>query len=159
MLEQWRGQTPRIDRRDFLERGVLPAVATVTAMAGGFTVVGVVLFVREPIIVDRLFTQILALAVMYLLPQFVAGLWIGRRNGVAVAPPIAAGVAPVFVVAVALGLFGGPIATPLQNPGVTVVAVAVWSGVFACGMFVGAAALGPADTGRDSEDADRDSNR
>ncbi len=149
MFDQWREQTPRIDRRGLVERGVLPAVATVAAMASGFAVVMVVLFVREPIIVDRLLTQILALAVMYLLPQFVAGLWIGRRNGVAVAPPIAAGIAPVFVVVVALGLFGGPIATPLQSPGVTVLAVAIWSGVFACGMFVGATVLGPPDTDRD----------
>lgn len=156
MFDRWRGQTPRTDRQGIVERGLLPAVATVAAMAGGFAVVMVVLFVREPIIVDRLLTQILALVVMYLLPQFVAGLWIGRRNGVAVTPPIAAGIAPVFVVAVALGLFGGPITTPFQSPGVTVVAVAIWSGVFACGMLVGATVLGPPDTDRDSEDTDRD---
>jgi len=156
MLERWREYARRIDRHSLLERGLLPAVAAVAAMAVGFAVVGVVLFVREAVIVDRLWTQILALAVMYLLPQFVAGLWTGRRSGLAVAPPVAAGVAPVLVVGVALGLFGGPVATAVQNPGLTVGAVVVWGIVFACGMLVGAKALGKPDADRErSQDIER----
>jgi len=150
MLDRWQGHARRIDRRYLLEMGLLPAVATVAAMAVGFVVVGVVLLVREPIVVDRLWTRILALAVMYLLPQFAAGVWTGRRYGPGVVPPVAAGLAPVVVVLVALGLFGGPVATPFRSPGLTVAAVAVWSVSFACGMVAGAGVLDPREAGRDS---------
>jgi hypothetical protein len=52
-------------------------------------------------------------------------------------------------VLVALGLFGGPVATPFRSPGRTVAAVAVWSVSFACGMLVSAGVLDPRDLGQD----------
>ncbi len=130
------------DRRRLLLGGLLPGGATVLGMAAGFTIVAGILMVREELIVGRLWTRILAIAVMYLLPQFVVGLWMGRRYGPSIGPPIAAGLAPVVVMVLALGAFSGPIGTPLQAPGLTVGAFVVWSVVCAGGMLVGHALVG-----------------
>jgi len=136
MIERWRD--PReVDREYLFEFGLLPALATILAMAVGFALVGGVLMAREGLIRGSVWTQVLALLVMLVVPQFAVGLWVGRRSGLAVGPPIAAGLAPVVVLVVALGAFGGPVSTPIQTPIFTVLAVAVWSGVCACGMAVG----------------------
>jgi len=119
------------------ERWLLPGVAVLGAMAAGFVVVAAVLLTWEVAIVDSLWTRLLALALMYLLPHIGVGYWVGRRQGLAVEPPIAAGLAPVLLLVVMLFLFGGPALTPVRAPLVTVGAVAVWSGAFAVGMVAG----------------------
>lgn len=124
-------------RRRLLVGGLLPGVVTVIGMAAGFALVAGVLMLREGLIVGSLFTRIGALAVMYLLPQFLVGLWMGRRSGLSIGPPIAAGLAPLLVVVLALGSFGGPMGTPFQAPGLTAGAIVVWSLVCAVGMWVG----------------------
>lgn len=134
------------DRRRLLLGGLLSGAATVLAMAVGFAVVAAVLMLREGLIVGRLWTRMFALAVMYLLPQFVVGLWVGRRYGLSIGPPIAAGLAPVVVLVLALGAFGGPLGTPFRSPALTAGAIVVWSAVCAAGMLVGdAVVLGVSD--------------
>jgi len=132
----------RVDRDRLLVGWLLPGAAAIGAMAVGFALVAVVLLTREPLIVGALWTELLALAVMYLFPHLVAGLWFGRRHGLAVDPPVAAGLAPVVVLVVTLVLFGGPVLTPLFVPLVTLGAIAGWAAVFAAGMAVGAGLSG-----------------
>lgn len=143
MFERLTGQASRIDRRYLLRMGVIPGVATIVAMAVTFTLVGVLLLTVETVVVGSPVTRALALAVMYLLPQFAVGVWMGTRHGLAVSPAVAAGVAPVVVVVVALGLFGGPMTTPFDSPQLTLGAVVVWSVVCAAGLVVGARVVGP----------------
>lgn len=128
---------------DVVERVFLPALAAVVAMAVGFTVVGVTIMLQESIIRDSTVMSYLALAVMFLVPPFAAGLWLGRRQGVGIAQALAAGVAPIVVLILALGAFGGPIGTPFRAPLYTLVATVVWSGLCACGMAVWTKLLGP----------------
>lgn len=143
MLDQLQRERRGIDRRYLLVMGVLPAVVTIIAMAVGFSLVAGILFVREAVIVGSLLTQVLALAVMYVLPQFVVGLWMGTRYGPAVATPIAAGLAPILVLVVALGAFGGPVLSPFESLGITVAAIVVWALVCTCGLLVGSKLLEP----------------
>lgn len=128
---------------DVVERVFLPALAAVVAMAVGFTVVGVTIMLQESIIRDSTVMSYLALAVMFLVPPFAAGLWLGRRQGVGIAQALAAGVAPIVVLILALGAFGGPVGTPFQAPAYTLAAIAGWSSVCACGMAVWTKLLGP----------------
>lgn len=137
MFDRWDGHTPRVDRRYLLTMAVVPGVATIGAMAVTFTLAGVILLVREGLIVGSLWTRLLALVGMYLLPQFAVGLWVGTRHGLAITPVLAAGIAPVIVLIGALGLFGGPILTPVFSPLLTLGAVTVWSLVCALGLLVG----------------------
>jgi hypothetical protein len=80
---------------------------------------------------------------MYVFPQFLVGLWMGARHGLSVGPPLAAGLAPIVFLILALGAFGGPIASPLASPLLTLGAVVVWSLVCACGLVVGARVVAP----------------
>lgn len=143
MIERWRDARTEVDRQYLVEYGLLPALATILAMAVGFAVVAAVLMVRDGLIRGTVWTRLLALLVMFVVPVFAVGLWVGRRNGLAIGPPIAAGLSPVIVFVLALGAFGGPVTTPVETPVYTVAAVAVWSTVCACGMAAGATVLGP----------------
>jgi hypothetical protein len=118
--------------------GLLPAAGTIVAMTVGFSLVGGFLLAWETVIVGSFWTQILALSIMYIIPHFVVGLWLGTRYGLAVVPPIAAGLTPVIVLMIAMALFGGPIGAPFVNPGLTALSVAVWMAVCAGGLVVGA---------------------
>lgn len=127
------------DRRErLLSRWLLPGGVTLVAMAVGFGLVGGLLIGLETLILGSMLTEALALAVMYLVPHVVVGFWIGRRQGMGLEPPIAAGVAPVVVFVFSLVLFDGPVATPINAALITVGAIAVWSAVFAAGMAAGA---------------------
>jgi hypothetical protein len=128
---------------DVVERVIVPALASVVAMAVGFTAVGVTIMLQESVIRDSTVMSYLALAVMFLIPPFAAGLYLGRRQGAGIGPALAAGIAPIVVLILALGAFGGPMATPLQAPVYTLVAVAVWSILCACGMVAWTTLLGP----------------
>lgn len=128
---------------DVVERVLVPALAAVVAMAVGFTVVGVGIMLQEELIRDSTVMSYLALAVMFLVPPFAAGLWLGRRQGFGIGPALAAGVAPIVVLLLALAAFGGPVGTPFRAPAYTIAAVAVWSGVCASGMAVWTHVLGP----------------
>lgn len=146
MSEGWSGQLD-LDRRDALRMGLVPALATIGAMALGFALVAGVLFVREGLILGSIVTRIIALLLMYVAPQFVVGLWVGWRHGVVVGPAVAAAVAPLLVFVLALGAFGGPMSTPLQVPLYTAGAVVVWMATCACGMVVGAKLIAPRPDG------------
>ena len=128
---------------DVVERVIVPALASVVAMAVGFTVVGVVIMVQEEFIRDSTVMSYLALALMFLVSPFAAGLWLGRRQRVGIGPALAAGVAPIVVLILALGAFGGPIGTPFRAPLYTLAAIVGWSSVCACGMAVWTKLLGP----------------
>lgn len=129
------------DRERLVVEAVLPAVGTIVGMALTFSIMGAIMILRETLIVGRLWTQLFALATMYLVPQFVVGLVIGRRYGLSVGPPIAAGLAPVAFLTLSLGLFGGPISAPFRNIGLTVAAIGGWSLLCAAGMVLGSGAL------------------
>lgn len=141
MIERWRDVRAEVDRKYLVEHGLLPALATIIAMAAGFAVVAALLMVRDGLVRGTIWTRLLALLVMFVVPLFAVGLWVGRRNGLAVGPPIAAGLAPIVVLVLALGAFGGPVTTPVETPVYTVVAVVVWSIACTCGMAVGATVL------------------
>jgi hypothetical protein len=143
MFEQWYGPDIGSDREYLLSRGVFPALGTVVAMAVTFAAVAGVLFVAEGLILGSVVTQMLALVVMYALPPFVVGLWVGNRDGLLVAPAIAAGVAPIVVLVVALGAFGGPVMTPFESPLLLLGAIVAWSVLCGVGILVGAQVLGP----------------
>lgn len=143
MFEQWYGPEIGSDREYLLSRGVFPALGTVAVMALTFSVVAGVLFVAEGIILGSVVTQILALTVMYALPPFVVGLWVGNRDGLLVAPAIAAGVAPIVVLVVTLGAFGGPVTTPFERPLLLLGAVAAWSVLCGLGILTGVTVLAP----------------
>lgn len=143
MLERWQGTERRTDGEYVLRMGVLPGLATILAMAVGFGLVAGVLFLRDALIVDSVATQVLALAVMYVLPLFAVGLWNGYRHGLVAAPAVAAGVTPLLVLVLALVAFGGPVLTPFERPLVAVVAVAFWSVICGLGIFVGATVIEP----------------
>lgn len=131
------------DRRDALRMGLVPALATIVTMALGFVLVAAVLFIQEGLILGSIVTRILALLLMYVVPQFVVGLWVGRRHGIVVGPAVAAGLAPLVVLVLALGAFGGPVSTPFQVPLAAAGAVVVWAATCACGMVVGSKLVAP----------------
>jgi hypothetical protein len=141
MFDQW--DSAAVDRRAVVVNGLLPAGLTLLAMAVSFSLVGGLLLAAEGVVLSNLGTRVLALGVMYLLPQFVVGLWMGARHGLSAGPPLAAGFAPVGFLVLALGAFGGPIATPFGAPLVTAGAVLVWTLVCACGLVVGARVVAP----------------
>lgn len=143
MPEGWSERALAIDRSELLVQGLLPAVGTIVAMAVGFALVMVVLFVREPLIVGSMVTQLLALSIMLLVPQFVVGLVMGSRYGLSVGPPVAAALAPVVVLVIALAAFGGPVGIPLSNIPLTVGAIVAWGLACAGGLVVGARVLAP----------------
>lgn len=132
-----------LDRRAVVVNGLLPAGLTLLGMAITFSLVGGLLLAAEGVVLSNLGTRVLALAVMYVLPQFVVGLWMGTRHGLSAGPPLAAGFAPVAFLVLALGAFGGPIATPLGAPLVVLGAILAWSSVCACGLVVGARVIAP----------------
>jgi len=143
MSEGVHGSDRRFDREYLLVMGLVPAAATVGAMMLTFSVVGGLLFVAEGVLLGSLWTQLLAVAAMYALPQFAVGLWMGARHGLAVVPPVAAGLAPMVVLILALGAFGGPMLTPFRSPLLALGAVVAWSTLCACGLVVGAKVLAP----------------
>ena len=124
--------------RSRLQTGVLlPTGAVLVAMAVGFILVGGLLLAWEQAILGAEWSRWFALAVMYLLPHFVVGYWIGTRNGLSVESPLAAGIAPVLLLVVSLALFGGPVSTPLRAPLLTGGAIVGWTLTFAAGMVLG----------------------
>jgi len=128
---------------DVVERVFVPAFASVVAMAVGFTVVGVTIMLQESVIRDSTVMSYLALAVMFLVPPVAAGLYLGRRQGAGIGPALAAGVAPIVVLILALGAFGGPIGTLFRAPVYTFAAIVVWSLLCAAGMVAWTTLLGP----------------
>lgn len=140
-----RQDVPRstVDRRDQLRVGALSAGLTVLAMAIGFAVIAGVLITRETVILWNIWTRILALAIMYLVPHFVAGTIIGTRYGVGAVEPVVAAVVPVLVAILGLAAFGGPVGTVLQSPLILLLALLVWGGLFAGGQVVGARVVAP----------------
>lgn len=138
MFDQFERPSGQFDRTSVVRTGVIPAVATIVTMAVGFSLVAGVLFVRDGLIVDSAVTQVLALAVMYVLPLFVVGLVMGYREGVSLTPAVVAGLTPLVVLVLALGAFGGPVLTAFESPGIALGAVVVWTIVCGLGMLVGA---------------------
>jgi hypothetical protein len=136
-------ETPHLDSTTVLRQGVVPAVLTIVGMAIGFSLVFALLFFKEGLVVANLGSRLLALAVMYVVPQFLVGLWTGTRHGLSIGPPIAAGLAPIAFLLLSLGAFGGPVFSPLGAPLLTLGVVVVWSLVCACGQVVGARVLAP----------------
>jgi hypothetical protein len=126
-----------------VERVLVPAAAAVVAMAIGFTVVGVAILLQEAFIRGSTLMSYLALAIMFLVPPFAAGLYLGRRQGFGLGPAVAAGVAPIVVLILALGAFGGPMATPFQAPLYTLAAISAWTALCAGGMLAWTTLLGP----------------
>lgn len=150
MQDQWSRVRPAVDRESLVELALVPAGLAILAMAVAFGFVAVLLLALETLLLSNIVTRLLALAVMYVLPHFVAGLWYGRRDSLEPLAALAAGIAPLLVLVVALLAFGGPFLTPAQVPGVTVGAVVVWSATFAGGMYLGARVLWPALSDRET---------
>ncbi|PSQ34068.1 hypothetical protein BRD08_10685 [Halobacteriales archaeon SW_10_66_29] len=132
-----------VGESDVVERVLVPAVAAVAAMAIGFAVVGVAILLREEFIRGSTLMSYLALALMFLVPPFAAGLYLGRRQGFGLGPAVAAGVAPIVVLILALGAFGGPMATPFRAPLYTLAAMGGWTALCAGGMLAWTRLLGP----------------
>lgn len=128
----------RVDRDQLLVDWFLPGAVAVGTMAVCFVLVAVVLLTNEPLINGALWTRLLTLVTMLLLPHLVAGLWFGRRHGIAARPPVAAGVAPIVVLVLAFVVHGGPVLTPFLVPLTTLAAVASWTVVFTVGMAASA---------------------
>lgn len=143
MSDALQRRTLEIDREYLLVMGLLPALATILAMAVGFAIVTGVLFVAEGLLVGSVWTQALALGLMYLLPQFVVGLVMGTRYGLSLAPPVAIAVTPILVLILALAAFGGPALTPFQSPLLTLGAIVVWGLTAAGGLVLGANIVAP----------------
>lgn len=143
MQDQWSRVRPSVDRQSLVELGLLPAGLTIVAMAVAFGFVALLLLTVETLLLSNIVTRVLALAVMYLLPHFVVGIWYGRRSGVEPVAALAAGIAPILVLVLAFLAFGGPFLTPAQVPAVTLGAVVVWSAMFAAGMYLAARVLWP----------------
>ena len=141
MEQQWLARWTSFDGRERLEVGVRSALGTIVAMAIGFAMVGGVLLAEETVILWTTGTRIVALLAMYVLPQFVAGYWLGTRGQRGITGPIAAGFAPVVMLTIALGGFGGPVSSVFQTPLLTASAILVWSVTFACGQHLGATRL------------------
>lgn len=137
------------DRRDQLRIGALSAGLTILAMAIGFAVIAGILIGRETVILWNIWTRGLALGVMYLLPHVVAGTVIGTRYGLGVVEPLVAGLVPVVVATLSLAAFGGPVLTVFQSPLILVVAVVVWTALFAGGQAVGDRIVAPRLAERD----------
>lgn len=137
MAENWYPRADDIDRR-YLGRQVLaPAAGALVAMGVGFALVAGLVFVAEGFLLTNIVTQIAGLALMYVVPHFVAGVLAGRRIGVDIAPAVAAGVTPVVFATLMFAVFGGPTSTAVQTPTVTLLAMLVWTVVFAGGLVVG----------------------
>ncbi|MFC7072075.1 hypothetical protein ACFQJ7_04205 [Halovenus rubra] len=143
MFEQWYGPGIGSDREYLVSRGVIPALGTIGAMAVAFSVVAGILFVAEGLIVNNVVTQTVAILVMYALPPFAVGLWVGKRHGLLVAPAIAIGVAPIMVLITALAAFSGPVLTLFDSPLLLVGAVAGWSALSGFGIAVGSKLVKP----------------
>jgi hypothetical protein len=143
MQTELKGRTIDVDRRTVLVHLLVPSIGTFLAMAIGFALVGGILLVREGLLIDSLLTQVLALSMMYLVPHFVVGLGFGVRLGFSPGPAIAAGLTPIVVLVLALGLFGGPMLTPFQVPGVMLLAILIWAGVCALGLVTGEKVVAP----------------
>lgn len=143
MFERWHRPDAETDKEYLLRFGALPAIATIVAMGVCFALVAGVLFVRESLIVGSIVTQLLALAVMYVVPLFAVGLWTGNRYGVAAAPAVVAGVTPIVVFVLSLAAFGGPVLTAFGSPLLLVGAVVLWSVVCGLGNVVGSKVLSP----------------
>jgi hypothetical protein len=141
MTEGWQQSVADIDRDALLARVLLPAAATFVAMAVGFGLTAGLLLGAESLLLGSIWTRLLALVVMYVLPLFVAGVWLGDRHGLAVAPPIVAGLTPIAVLVFGFAIFGGPVGTPLSVPLVTLGAAVFWTLTCACGLVVGARGL------------------
>ena len=132
-----------IDREYLLVMGLLPALATILAMAVGFAIVTGLLFVAEGVLVGSVWTQAVALGLMYLFPQFVVGLGMGTRYGLSATPPIAIAITPILVLVLALGAFGGPALTPFKSPLLLIGSIVVWGLTAAGGLVLGANILAP----------------
>ena len=143
MSQRVRDLWSTVGESDVVERVLVPAVAAVVAMAIGFTVVGVAILLQEAFIRGSTLMSYLALAIMFLVPPFAAGLYLGRRQGFGLGPAVAAGVAPIVVLILALGAFGGPMATPFQAPLYTLAAISAWTTLCAGGMLAWTTLLGP----------------
>ena len=143
MSQRVRDLWSTVGESDVVERVLVPAVAAVVAMAIGFTVVGVAILLQEAFIRGSTLMSYLALAIMFLVPPFAAGLYLGRRQGFGIGPAVAAGVAPIVVLILALGAFGGPMATPFQAPLYTLAAISAWTALCAGGMLAWTTLLGP----------------
>lgn len=143
MSQRVRDLWSTVGESDVVERVLVPAAAAVVAMAIGFTVVGVAILLQEAFIRGSTLMSYLALAIMFLVPPFAAGLYLGRRQGFGLGPAVAAGVAPIVVLILALGAFGGPMATPFQAPLYTLAAISAWTALCAGGMLAWTTLLGP----------------
>ena len=143
MSQRVRDLWSTVGESDVVERVLVPAAAAVVAMAIGFTVVGVAILLQEAFIRGSTLMSYLALAIMFLVPPFAAGLYLGRRQGFGIGPAVAAGVAPIVVLILALGAFGGPMATPFQAPLYTLAAISAWTALCAGGMLAWTTLLGP----------------
>ncbi len=131
------------DRRDVLVLGLLPAGLTILTMAVAFSVIGGLMLAAEGLVLSNIATRLFALAVMFVLPQFLVGLWMGYKYGLSAGPPLAAGFAPIGFLIVSLAAFGGPVSSPFGAPVLTLTAVVVWSLVCACGVLLGARFVRP----------------
>jgi hypothetical protein len=137
MADNWYPRADDIDRR-YLGRQVLaPAAGVLLAMGIGFGIVAGLIFVAEGFLLTNIVTQIAGLALMYVVPHFVVGVLAGRRIGVDIASALAAGIAPGVFATLMFAIFGGPTSTAVQTPTVTLLAILVWTAVFALGLFVG----------------------
>jgi hypothetical protein len=141
MTGGWQQSVTAPDRNTLLARVVLPAAATFVAMAVGFGLTAGLLLGAESLLLGSIWTRLLALVVMYVLPLFVAGVWLGNRDGLALAPPVVAGVTPLVVLVFGFAIFGGPVDTPLSVPFVTLAVAVFWTLTCACGLVVGARGL------------------
>jgi hypothetical protein len=137
MAENWYPHADDIDRHYVGRQVLAPAAAALVAMGVGFGVVAGLIFVAEGFLLTNTVTQVAGLALMYVVPHFVVGVLAGRRLGFDIAPAIAAGIAPVVFATLMFAVFGGPISTAVQTPTVTILAMLVWTLVFAVGLFAG----------------------
>jgi len=148
VFRRWSLPGSEVDNRTRLRVGLVAAAVTLAIMAVAFALVAGLLIVAETVLLLNFWTKLLALAVMYLVPHFLGGILVGARYGPGIVGPVAAGIAPLVVLTLALGAFGGPVATVAGTPLVALAALVAWSATFACGQFVGDRTVAPRLGGR-----------
>lgn len=130
-------QTGADTRARVLRLGIVPGVATVVMMTVAFGIVVGLTLAFESLIVGTVIGRGLGLVSVFVLPQFIVGVWAGLRHGLSVWPPVAAGVAPVVAAVVTFGAWGGPLLAPVSNPVLLVGAVLAWMLVAGVGLVGG----------------------
>lgn len=138
MLQRWvESETRRQRIRSIWAFGLLPAILTIGTMGVAWGLMSGLLVIAEGIVLASVWTRLIAVGIMVVVPHLLVGTWIGYRHGPSLPAIATVAMTPVIFFEVALYAFGGPLRTPIESPGYTVGAIFVWGIVAAAGTFIG----------------------